>query len=412
MIELLSPAGDREKLLASLRFGADAVYLGGRAFGMRSASKNFDADGLREALSLSHSLGKKVYLTVNIQPREEEYPLLSAYLEALSDFPPDALIVADLGVLSLARRLLPRVPLHISTQANVMSSYAALAYAELGAERIVLSRELSLAEIERIRKALPERITLEAFVHGAMCIAYSGRCLLSNYLTGRDAGHGSCTQPCRWHYKAVRVEIEEEKREGELIPLEEREGETFFLGSRDLSMIAHVPELLSAGISSFKIEGRVKSAYYTAVITNAYRMAIDAALRGEPFNPLWERECESVSHRPYGTGFYFQSPHLEAAVSEQDGYLREKAYLASVISYDPKTSLALLEQRNKFSSGDDVELLTPGRVGIPFRVNALYDEEGKSLETANHPMMRCYVKMPFPVKAGDLLREGSPCGTK
>ncbi len=407
MPELLSPAGNPEKLKAAVRFGADAVYLAGRAFGMRAAAGNFTYKEMAEGIAYAHAHGVRVYVTVNTAPRTDEYAALSAYLDELAALAPDALIVGDIGVLSLVRRRLPRMPVHISTQANVVSAEAALAYAAMGASRIVLSRELSLEEIKAIRKALPESIELEAFVHGAMCISYSGRCLLSNYLAGRDAGRGACTQPCRWRYKAERAEavLREEKRPDEPIPIYEEGGESFLMSSRDLSMIAHVGDLCRAGISSFKIEGRMKSAYYTAVVTNAYRMAIDAYLSGDTsYNPAWGEEVDSVSHREYDTGYFFDSPHTHAKVTEREGYLREKAYLARVLSYDSVKKTALFEQKNKLSEGDVVEILTPGRVGVPFYANGLASEDGERITSAPHPGMRFHLPVPIPVSEGDLLR--------
>ena len=409
MPELLSPAGDLEKLKTAVRYGADAVYFSGKSFGMRAAAKNFDLAEIREGIEYAHTHGVKAYITVNISPRTHEYAALSEYLKALSEFSPDALIIGDIGVMALARRIAPEIPIHVSTQANVVSAETALSYAALGAERIVLSRELSLEEIKAIRRALPDEVELECFVHGAMCVSYSGRCLLSNYLSARDAGHGACTQPCRWHYRAERIEAEllEEKRPNEPIPVYEEGGETFFMSSRDLCMIGHIPALIQAGISSFKIEGRMKSAYYTAVVTNAYRMAIDACLAGSAVaSPALLSEVESVSHRDYDTGFFFDSPTEHAKITERDGYLREKAYLARVVSYDEVSGYALLEQRNKISVGDAVELLVPGRVGIPFAVSALADEDGVAIESAPHPRMHFRMKVPVAVSEGDLLRGG------
>ena len=409
MPELLSPAGDLDKLKTAVRYGADAVYFSGRSFGMRAAAKNFDLSEIREGIEYAHTHGVKAYITVNIAPRTHEYAALTEYLLAVSAFSPDALIIGDLGVLALARRIVPQIPIHISTQANVVSAEAAVAYATLGAERIVLSRELSLGEIRAIRRALPSNVELECFVHGAMCVSYSGRCLLSNYLAGRDAGHGACTQPCRWHYRAERIEAEliEEKRPNEPIPLYEEGGETFFMSSRDLCMIEHIPELIEAGIASFKIEGRMKSAYYTAVVTNAYRMAIDAYLSGDDRpSAAWLSEVESVSHRDYDTGFFYDLPTEHAKITERDGYLREKAYLARVVSYDSESGYALFEQRNKLSVGDAVEMLVPGRVGIPFTVAALTDEEGNAIDCAPHPRMRFRMPVPVAVAEGDLLRGG------
>ncbi|MBO7761703.1 MAG: U32 family peptidase [Clostridia bacterium] len=409
MPELLSPAGDFEKLKAAIRYGADAVYLAGHSFGMRAAAANFGYDEMCEGIAYAHAQGRRVYVTVNTAPRSEEYAALKEYLDLLATARPDALIVGDLGVLSLVKRRLPDMPIHISTQANVVSAEAACAYAALGAERIVLSRELSLDEIKRIREALPSAVEIETFIHGAMCVSYSGRCLLSNYLIGRDAGHGACTQPCRWHYKAERISahIVEEKRPDEPIPVYEEGGETFFMSSRDLCMIEHVPALCEAGIASFKIEGRIKSAYYTAVVTNAYRMAIDAYMRGDTaYDPAWGREVMSVSHREYDTGYYFDSPHTHAKITEKDGYLREKAYIGRVVSYDAESGMAWIAERNKVSLGDSVELLVPGKPGIPFRVEALYAEDGTPLDSAPHPQMLFRMPVPVPVAEGDLIRGG------
>ncbi len=405
MPELLSPAGNPEKLRAALRYGADAVYLAGARFGMRAAADNFDPEQMQEAIRTAHAAGAKVYVTVNTQPRDEEYPALDAYLSLLGELSPDALIVGDLGVLSRIRKRLPRMPIHISTQANALSAATVEAWGELGAERVVLSRELSLDAIAAIKRTVP-KIELEVFVHGSMCVSYSGRCLLSNYLTGRDAGRGACTQPCRWQYRVARAEavLYEEKRPNEPIPVFEEGGESFFLSSRDLCMIEHIPALIESGISSFKIEGRIKSAYYAAVVTNAYRMAIDAAMGGKPYDPRWLTELESVSHRPYDTGYFFDSPHKEAKVCTTDGYLREKAYLATVLSYDERTGTALFLQRNKVVCGSAVELLLPGRIGIPFSIEGLQDENGEPIDAAPHPLMRFRMRVPCPVTEGDLLR--------
>ncbi len=411
--ELLSPAGSFEKLKAAIRYGADAVYLAGNAFGMRAAADNFSDDELTSAVKYAHAHGKRVYVTVNTMPHEGEYEALSRYTETLRAASPDALIVADIGVLALLRERLPEIPLHISTQANAVSAAACRAWHSLGASRIVLARELTLHEIRAIRAALPEEVELEAFVHGSMCISYSGRCLLSSYLSGRDANRGGCTQPCRWSYRS-RVEgisLVEEKREKTPLPIEEIDGETFILSSKDLSMISHVGELIDAGISSFKIEGRMKSAYYTAVVTNTYRMAIDRALSGDAsVDPLWLRELESVSHREYSTGFFFDGPRETANVSSTTGYIGEKSYLATALSYNASRGEALFVQRNKLSVGQSVELLTPGRVGRSFAVSDLKDENGEPISATPHPMMRFWMKVPFEVGEGDILR--LPVGTE
>ena len=405
--ELLSPAGNLEKLKSALRYGADAVYLAGNAFGMRAAADNFGDEELVMAVKYAHERGKRVYVTVNTMPHEGEYEALERYTEVLRAAAPDALIVADIGVLSMMRRMLPEIPLHISTQANAVSSAACRAWHELGASRIVLARELTLGEIRKIRAALPESVELETFVHGSMCISYSGRCLLSSYLSGRDANRGGCTQPCRWnfHTSVERLALVEEKRDKTPLPIEEINGETFILSSKDLSMISHIGDLIDAGISSFKIEGRMKSAYYTAVVTNTYRMAIDRALSGDrSVDPLWLRELESVSHREYSTGFFYDDPRETANVSSTTGYIGEKSYLATVLSYDAARGEALFVQRNKLNEGQSVELLTPGRVGRSLTASGLRDENGEAISATPHPMMRFYMRVPFAVGEGDILR--------
>lgn len=407
--ELLSPAGNFEKMEAAIRYGANAVYLAGHAFGMRSAADNFSDEELAEAIAYAHERGVRVYVTVNTAPRDAEYPALAAYLRRLGELAPDALIVADIGVFSLCRELIPEMELHVSTQANSVSAADVRAWGRLGAKRVVLSRELTLEEIRAIRAAVPLGTELECFIHGSMCISYSGRCLLSNYLCGRDANHGACAQPCRWEYKIrpTSYELIERERPDMPIPIEETAGETFIMSSRDLSMIAHVPELIDAGIASFKIEGRMKSAYYTAVVTNAYRMAIDAALRGETQpDSLWLRELESVSHREYDTGYFFADSRKEALTCRESGYIREKAYLATVLSYDPATGEAKCVQRNKVSVGDPMELLTPGKGGQPLFCTALFDEEHQPIPSTPHPAMIFYLPVPFPVQPGDILRGG------
>ena len=411
MPELLSPAGNSEKMRAAIRYGADAVYLAGTMFGMRSAADNFTEEELEEAVRYAHARGVKVYVTVNTMPRDPEYPRLTSYLRFLGEIAPDALIIGDLGVFFLAREILPEMELHVSTQASSVSAADVRAWGSLGAKRVVLSRELTLAEIREIRRAVPPETELECFIHGSMCISYSGRCLLSNYLAGRDANHGACTQPCRWNYsiRLPEYELIEEERPQMPIPIREIEGETFFMSSRDLSMIRHIPELMESGISSFKIEGRMKSAYYTAVVTNAYRMAMDAYARGEStFDPLWQKELESVSHREYDTGYFFADARQEALTCRKSGYIREKAYLATVLAYDEERGEAKCVQRNKITVGDPMELLTPGATGQPMICRKLYDEDHCEIASVPHPAMVFYVPVPFPVREGDILRGGDP----
>ncbi len=405
MPELLAPAGNFEKMRMAFHYGADAVYLAGQAFGMRAAADNFTIEELQQAVAYAHQRKKRVYITVNVMPRGYEYTALHAYLSALRSVAPDALIVADLGVLELAKEVLPQVSLHISTQANIVSAAACRAYYNMGAKRVVLGRELTLNEIREIRKEVTPDLELEAFIHGSMCISYSGRCLLSSFFTGRDANRGACTQPCRWNYHISRCEITEEKRPEISLPLEEVNGETFVMSSKDTSMIEHISDLMESGIDSFKIEGRMKSAYYTAVVTNTYRMAIDAYASGDcSYHPAWGRELNSVSHRPYYTGYYYDSAGENPNTTSAKGYLQEKAYLAMVLSYDEKEKRALLVQKNKFSAGDAVEFLTPGHVGVPFTAGEMFDEEGMPITAVPHPQMRFYMKTPFPMAAGDIIR--------
>ena len=403
--ELLSPAGNFEKMKAAILYGADAVYLAGEIFGMRAAADNFTIDELREAVAYAHERNVKIYLTVNTMPRENEYALLKDYFGKLKNIDVDALIIADIGVLMLAREMLPEKEIHISTQACSVSAADCRAWHALGAKRVVLSRELTLDEIKAIKANIPEDLEIECFVHGSMCISYSGRCLLSGHIVGRDANRGMCAQPCRWNYTIRGYEITEEKRPDCVMPIEEINGETFIMASKDTCTIEHIPELIEAGIDSFKIEGRMKSAYYTAVVTNTYRMAFDSYFGGNyEYDPRWYRELESVSHRDYHTGYYFTDSHADANTATTVGYLREKAYLAVVTSYDDVTGEAMLTQRNKMVRGDSIELLTPGKVGEPLVVGELYNEAHEPIESTPHPYMTFYMKMPFAVKPGDIIR--------
>ena len=404
--ELLSPAGNPEKLRAALSYGADAVYLAGNRFGMRAAADNFSTEELREAAALTHRYGKKIYLTLNTMPRTQEYPALYRFLDEISDIGIDAVIAADLGVISAVQKRLPEAEIHISTQTSIVSAEAAEAYLRLGARRVVLSRELTFAEIADIRKSVSRELELEAFIHGSMCISYSGRCLISNHFTGRDANRGACAQPCRWNYHMFK--IAEEKRPDDRLGIEETELGTFLFSSKDLCMIEHIPELMESGIDSFKIEGRMKSAYYAAVVTNAYRIAIDSYLASpEQYTlpPQLQNELDSVSHREYDTGFFFASPMSDAKVAKETGYIREKAYIAVAVDYDEKTGLASFMQKNKIVSNTEAELLSPGKTGRKFNIGQLYDADGGEIDSAPHPFMIFKMKTPFPVCKGDILRK-------
>ncbi len=416
--ELLSPAGNFEKLRAALLYGADAIYCAGQSFGMRSAADNFTVEELYEAVKYTHERGKKIYLTLNTMPHGNEYDDLRVFLRDIADAKIDAFIVADLGVMATVREIMPDAEIHISTQASIVSPEAALAYAALGAKRLVLARELCFEEIKAIRDRLPDDIELEAFVHGSMCVSYSGRCMLSNMMTGRDANRGRCTQPCRWNYI-----IYEEKRPDLPIPIEQTELGTFIMSSKDMCTVEHIPELIACGINSFKIEGRMKSAYYTAVVTNAYRMAIDAYLsdpENYSFDPMWYRELESVSHREYCTGYYLDIPMNEAQLGTQTGYIRDKAYFATATDYNEDEAQRLatagiaLEnergklyrfvQRNKVKIGDKSELISPSKIGRAFDVSELYLANGEAIESAPHPSMIFWCRVPFDVNEGDIMR--------
>ena len=403
--EILSPAGNFEKMRSAILYGADAVYLAGHVFGMRAAADNFGIEELREAVLYAHQRGVKVYLTLNTMPREYEYPELAEYLTSLADIGLDAMIIADVGVLALVKEMLPQMEIHISTQANATSAAACRAWYALGAKRVVLARELTLDEIKAIRAAVPDDLELECFVHGSMCISYSGRCLLSGHIINRDANRGMCAQPCRWNYTIRGYEIEEEKRPDCKMPIEEVNGETFIMASRDTCTIEHIPELVEAGINSFKIEGRMKSAYYTAVVTNTYKMALDSYFSGNyEYNPAWFTELESVSHREYAPGYYFVDPRTDANLSSNNGYIKDKAYLAIAVGYDSEKKLAEFTQRNKMCFGDEIELLTPGKTGVGTTVGELFDENMTPIESTPHPYMRFFMKCDIEIKPGDIIR--------
>ncbi|MBE6606029.1 MAG: U32 family peptidase [Ruminococcaceae bacterium] len=402
--ELLSPAGNFEKMKSAILYGADAVYLAGNDFGMRAAADNFSNDELKEAIKYAHERGVRIYITLNTMPHPDEYENLHEYLRFLSTTPPDAVICVDMGVIALVKKYLPRTEIHISTQASVVSAEAAIQWMRLGAKRVVLARELTFDEILKIRANIPDELELEAFIHGSMCISYSGRCLLSQHFTNRDANRGRCAQPCRWNF-----EVYEEKRPNDVLPLEQDKNGTFIMSSKDMCMIEHIPELVKSGITSFKIEGRMKSSYYTAVVTNTYRMAIDRYLSdpdGYVFDPLWSKELDSVSHREYATGFYYDRPLDDAKTCTTPGYLREKAYLAIAQDYDAQSGLALFIQRNKAVRGTSAEIISPGKCGRGLTLDEMFDENMTPLESAPHPFMKFYVKVPFEVKPGDIMRSG------
>lgn len=383
-LELLSPAGDMERFEMALCYGADAVYLAGTEFGMRASAGNFDLNELDTAVRIAHGLGRKVYVTCNTLPREDELQRLPGYLERLEEIGVDALIIADLGVMAAAKKYAPNVRLHVSTQFGVINSAAANALYDMGADTVVLARETPMEDIRKIRANTPEELRLEAFVHGAMCVSFSGRCLLSNYMTGRDANRGQCAQPCRWKYHLM-----EEKRPGEFFEISE-DGGTYIMNSRDMRMIEHLPELIDAGVTSFKIEGRMKSAYYTAVVTNAYRHAIDAAAAGKALDRLWVSETDKVSHRPYCTGFYYGDPgqHYEEASYSTD------ADVAAIVESCDGEGNACLVQRSKFYAGDTLELLCPDASPVSFTAEQMFNADGEEIADTRHAAMKFSMKLP------------------
>ncbi len=393
--ELLAPAGDMEKLTMAVLYGADAVYLAGEQFGMRSFAGNFSPEELPRAIRFAHDHGVRVHVTVNTMPRSDEVDQLPAYLELLQDAGADALILADMGAFALAGKYAPRCDRHVSTQAGVSNYASAQAWYDLGAKRVILARELSLEEIRTLRARTPEDLEIEAFVHGAMCVSYSGRCLLSNYMTGRDAGRGACAQPCRYQYYLM-----EEKRPGEYFPVFEDEKGTYIMNSRDMCMIDHIRDLMDAGLDSLKIEGRAKSAYYAACVTAAYRHAIDDTAAGRPVDPVWREEVERVSHRHYSTGFYYGQP---GQYFENARYIR-KWQVVALVTKCGSDGMAELTLRNKFRMGDSLELVGPDVRPTVFAAPEMTDGDGLPLVEPKTPQMIFRMRLPRPVPAGSILR--------
>lgn len=393
--EVLAPAGDMEKLEMAVIYGADAVYLGGSAFGMRAGTANFSSEILPEAVSFAHRKNVRVYVTCNTVPTDEEVARLPAFLELIDSSGADGLIISDIGVMMLARKYAPHQDIHISTQAGVMNSQTAMSLYDLGAKRVVLARELSLDAIAELRSKVPADLEIEAFCHGAMCVSFSGRCTLSDYLTGRDPNRGMCAQPCRWKYHLMA-----EQNPGEYFEIGETDG-TYILNSRDMCMIDHVPEMIRAGISSLKIEGRTKSAYYVASATAAYRHATDCALRGDPLPDIWKDEVNKLSHRPYSTGFFFGYPGQH---TECGSYYSKFDVIAMVESCEADGS-AILTQRNSFCPGDSAEILRPDGDPVPFTVGPMLDVNGQTVDVARHPVMELHTKLPVCVPKYSYIRK-------
>lgn len=400
--ELLIPASNLEVLKTAVIFGADAVYIGGEAFGLRAKAKNFSREEMQEGIEFAHEHGVKVYVTANILAHNEDLEGASKYFEELREIGPDAIIVADPGMFMLARKICPQIELHISTQANNTNYLTYDFWYSQGAKRVVSARELSLKEIREIRRHIPQDMEIESFVHGAMCMAYSGRCLLSNFMTGRDANRGACTHACRWKYSLV-----EEKRPGEYMPVYEDEGGTYIFNSKDLCMIEHIPEMLEAGIDSLKIEGRMKTALYVAAVTRTYRRALDDYRESEEkyrANMEWYKaEIGKCTYRQFTTGFYFGKTDESSQIYDNNTYVNEYIYLGIVGKVDER-GFARIEQRNKFLKGDVIELMKPDGQNVETRVRAIYDEEGQEVDSAPHPKQVLYLDLDAKAEKYDLLR--------
>ncbi len=395
--ELLSPAGNLEKLKYAVNYGADAVYCALDRFGMRASAGNLSPEELKEALDYAHQRDAKVYVTLNTMPRDKELSDLREYAKILRQVTPDAFIISDPGVMDIIKTEIPDAVLHLSTQASTVNSASINFWNKFGVSRVVLARELSLEEIRLIRQNIHPETELECFVHGAMCVSYSGRCLLSNYLTGRNANGGACAQPCRWKYH-----LREEKRSENLYAEEDPQG-TYVFSSKDMRMIEHIGDLVEAGVDSFKIEGRMKSAYYTAAITNAYRMAIDDYFEGREFDVRCVKETENVSHREYGTGYFYSSPDTDANVVDANEYIADRPFLATVTSFDPEKGLAKCYQRNKMVKGMNANLLSPKSFGRDFIIGNMFDSDMNPIESTPHAGMEFYLEIDS-AKSGDIIR--------
>ena len=404
-IELLAPAGDLEKLKMAILYGADAVYIAGENFGLRTASKNFTEEQMREAVDFVKKNNKKIYVTCNLIPHNVDFEGLESYLKYLQEVGVDAIIVADPGVLMIAKETVPDMEIHWSTQANNTNFNSARFWYKQGVKRVVTARELSFEEIKKIRDEIPSDMDIESFVHGAMCISYSGRCLMSNYMTGRDANRGSCAHPCRWKYSLV-----EEKRPGEYFPIEEDERGTYFFNSKDLCMIEYVKELIEAGVSSFKIEGRVKTPYYVATVVRAYRMAIDEYYRDPEnyrFNPIWMEELKKASYRDFTSGFYLDKPNGDSQNYGTSSYIRNYDFMGLVIKYDSERKMALVDVRNRIFTGDNVEIIGPDCDTIYTTVKSMFNVNMEMIDVAPRPKELVWVDFGHELKENYIIRKES-----
>ena len=404
--ELLIPAGSLDVLKTAVVYGADAVYIGGEAFGLRAKAHNFSLEDMKEGVEFAHSRGVKVYVTANILAHNDDLEGVEQYFEELKSVKPDALIISDPGVFAIAKRVLPEMELHVSTQANNTNYGTYLFWYQQGAKRVVSARELSLKEIREIRARIPEDMEIESFMHGAMCISYSGRCLLSNFFTGRDANQGACTHPCRWKYSIV-----EETRPGEYMPVYENERGTYIFNSKDLCMIEHIPELIDAGIDSFKIEGRMKTALYVATVARTYRKAIDDFKKDPELyrqNMEWyKEEIGKCTYREFTTGFYFGKPGADAQIYDNNTYVKNFTYLGTEENVDER-GFAKIEQKNKFSVGEMIEIMKPDGRNLQVEVKGIYDAEGQAQESAPHPKQELYIDLGVAPEEYDILRRQEP----
>lgn len=400
--ELLIPASNLEVLKIAVLYGADAVYIGGEMYGLRAKAKNFSKEDMKEGIDYAHTHGKKVYVTANITAHNEDLTGIEKYFEELKEIKPDAVIISDPGVFEIAKEVMPDMELHISTQANNVNYATYRFWHRLGAKRVVSARELSLEEIKGIRDNIPEDLEIESFVHGAMCMAHSGRCLLSNYFTGRDANRGACTHPCRWKYYLV-----EETRPGEYLPVEENERGTYIFNSKDLCMIEYIPQLVDAGIDSFKVEGRMKTALYVASVARTYRRAIDDFFENpalyEKNIPYYKEEISKCTYRQFTTGFFFGKPDSDAQIYDNNTYIKEYTYLG-IIGVKNQEGYYKLEQRNKFSVGDEIEVMKPDGRNLMLKVKGIRDEEGNEMDSCPHPKQVIYVDLGEGLEENDILR--------
>ena len=403
--ELLAPAGDLEKLKIAVLYGADAVYIGGEEYSLRAKAKNFTEEQMKEGIEFAHSHGAKVYVTANIYAHNSDFEGMAEYFKKIEALGADAILISDLGVFSVAREAVPNMEIHVSTQANNTNYMSANMWCKLGARRVVVARELSFKEIKTIRENIPADMDIEAFVHGAMCISYSGRCLLSNYLSGRDANKGECVHACRWKYYLM-----EETRPGEYMPVVENERGTYIYNSKDLCMIEHIPELIDAGVQSFKIEGRMKTPFYVGTVVKAYRQAIDDCLKDralyESKKEYYLEEVSKASHREYTTGFYYRKPDGNEQVYTNNSYIRDYDFIGMVEEdYDESTGCAVVMQRNKFEVGDEIEVMPAKGESWKMTVTKMWNEDGEEVMSAPHPQQLLKVKFDKPVKKHDMLRK-------